>query len=300
MSLETIAAELYGLPLDEFVAARDQHSANARKEKDRTLANALKALAKPSVGAWAVNQIVRKSRHTVERLLDVGDSMREAQLHLDGDAMRQLTAERRRLLAELTEDLRGLQISDAAENEALESLNAAVAEADLAAQLRLGQLTRPLHHSGFGGMESMLASSLFATPPNKSEPEPAIQPSAPAEVGSPQPDDELPSPEPTPAAESKSQPETAPPTEPLAPEPIQSNAPRRDEKSPQLKRLQRRLELAQETLEEAKSDRDLAGERVDSLRERLQAAKDKLKEADQAVRTAEEECEDLQEQIDDL
>ena len=44
---------LYGLPLDEFVAERDALSKRLRADKRREDANAVKALRKPSVAAWA-------------------------------------------------------------------------------------------------------------------------------------------------------------------------------------------------------------------------------------------------------
>lgn len=266
-SFDQIAFELYGLPLDQFVALRDQRVAAARKEKLRELANSLKVLVKPSVGAWAVNQLMRGSTRPMERLLQVGTAMREAQVRMDGERMRELSAERRLLLVELTEALRALGVSESAEEEALATLNAAVAEEALAREVRAGRVTRALHHSGFGGMEEMLAAGLLATPtvPKESEspPEPEVEP------------------EPEPIPEAVPEPE---------PRPVDLG----------VKRLKRRLELARESLEEASSDRELARERVDALRERLQTAKERLKEADLAVRAAEAECEEIQEQLDEL
>ena len=260
-SFDQIATELYGSPLDQFVALRDQHVAAARKEKQRELANSLKVLVKPSVGAWAVNQLMRSSNRLMERLLQLGTAMREAQMDMDGERMRELSGERRRLLGELTEALRALGISDSAEEEALETLNAAVAEEALAREVRSGRVTRSLHHSGFGGMEEMLAAGLYQATSVPREPDPRIERKAESE----------PEPEPRPIAV-----------------------------DPGAKRLKRRLEMAQESLDEARSDRELARERVDALRERLQTAKDRLKEADLAVRAAETECEELLEQLDQL
>lgn len=172
MSFEKTAFELYGLPLDEFVAARDERVAAARKEKDRELATALKGLAKPSVGAWAVNQLLRRERQLVERVLAVGDGLREAQLQLDGERLRELSAQRRQLMAEVTAELRSLGVSEGAEQEALETLAAAVAEATVGAEVRAGRVTRGLQHSGFGGLEGMLAANMAAERKPEVQPEP--------------------------------------------------------------------------------------------------------------------------------
>ena len=48
------ADELYGLPLDEFTAARDALAKRLRGEKRREDADAVKALKRPSVAAGAI------------------------------------------------------------------------------------------------------------------------------------------------------------------------------------------------------------------------------------------------------
>lgn len=265
MDFEQIADQLYGLPLDEFVAQRDARAAEARKKKDRNLANQLKALSKPTVSAWGVNQLVRHQRRSIDRLLQIGDEMRQAQQNLDGDRLRDLSSQRRQLLPDLTHELRQLGLSDAAEQEALETLGAAVAEAYLADQVRAGRVTRTLQHTGFGGLAGMLAAAAHQ------DPAPRLKPAA--------------APEPTP------QPEPA-----LNPEPEPPPTPQR----PREKLLKHRLETAQEALHEAQADAQLARERLETARERLQAAKDKLKVAEAVVRHAESERDEIQEQLDDL
>jgi hypothetical protein len=53
------ADELYGLALDAFVPERDALAKRLRADGRRDEANEVKALRKPSVAAWAVNQAVR-------------------------------------------------------------------------------------------------------------------------------------------------------------------------------------------------------------------------------------------------
>jgi len=52
-ALEERLDELYALPLDEFTAARNELAKALRAEGKREEADAVKALAKPSVTAWA-------------------------------------------------------------------------------------------------------------------------------------------------------------------------------------------------------------------------------------------------------
>lgn len=141
--------DLYGLPLDEFIQARD---AAAKKDKS------LKALRKPTVAAWLVNQLVRHEKGTVEGLLELGDLLRAAQSKLDSDQLRELTEQRRTLLRSLAKEARALgkklgqKVSEATEQEVIETLSAALADKDLGEQVRRGQLTEGLHFAGFGDL----------------------------------------------------------------------------------------------------------------------------------------------------
>src|ERR1700712_3382817 len=76
---QDLVDELYGAPLDEFTALRDKHVKALRKD-DRPAADALKKLRKPSVSAWAVNQLRRRASKDVDALLAAGEALREAQL----------------------------------------------------------------------------------------------------------------------------------------------------------------------------------------------------------------------------
>ena len=58
---------LYGLPLEEFTAARDDLSKRVRAAGLRDQADEIKALRKPPVSAWAVNQLARASTATTSR-----------------------------------------------------------------------------------------------------------------------------------------------------------------------------------------------------------------------------------------
>src|SRR5918997_3683747 len=88
MDLEADIDRLYGLPLDEFVRERDELARRLNRDGDREAAARVKALRKPTVGAWALNQAVRRRRAETQELLETGERLRAAheQLLSGGDA----------------------------------------------------------------------------------------------------------------------------------------------------------------------------------------------------------------------
>ena len=70
---------LFALPLTEFTAARNALATRLKKAGETGDAERIKALVKPSVAAWAVNQLFWKHRIAFERLLDAGQRFRIAQ-----------------------------------------------------------------------------------------------------------------------------------------------------------------------------------------------------------------------------
>jgi hypothetical protein len=70
---------LFKLPLGEFTAARNALAAELKKAGRQAEATEVKALAKPSVPAWVVNQLYWRHREPFERLMEAGDRLRRAQ-----------------------------------------------------------------------------------------------------------------------------------------------------------------------------------------------------------------------------
>ena len=69
---------LYAGPAEEFIARRDALVKELKAVKDKDGAATVKALRKPTVAAWAVNQLAHNARRDVAKLLDIGDALREA------------------------------------------------------------------------------------------------------------------------------------------------------------------------------------------------------------------------------
>jgi len=76
VTLEAEVDRLYQLPLDQFTAARNA-LAKTLKGDD---AKRVKALAKPTVVPWAVNQLYWRDRKTFDRLLKAGAALRDGQI----------------------------------------------------------------------------------------------------------------------------------------------------------------------------------------------------------------------------
>ncbi|WP_330181404.1 hypothetical protein OHB26_34325 [Nocardia sp. NBC_01503] len=156
MTLDEVAGELYGLPPGEFVAARDERARKVRDGGDKALATAIGALRRPTVAAWAVNLLARAAREDVLALLEVGDALREAQRRLSGEQLRTLSTQRQQAVNGLTRKAAGLaaehgqRLSESVLRDVGSTLQAALADPEVGAQVRSGTLTAAASYEGFG------------------------------------------------------------------------------------------------------------------------------------------------------
>jgi hypothetical protein len=154
--------DLYGLPLDRFVPERGALARALRSQGRRDEAGGVAQLRKPSVAAWAVNQLVRTQGGAIAELFEAGEDLRRAQDELlagRGNAAELRAAgERERTAAgELVATARGLLGSEGQELSATvldrvaDTLHAAAFDDEARAQVRDGRLVRELRHVGLGG-----------------------------------------------------------------------------------------------------------------------------------------------------
>jgi hypothetical protein len=154
--------DLYGLPLEEFVAKRGELARELRGDGRREEAKAVTALRKPSVAAWAVNQLVRTQGKAVDELLASGDELTDTQAEVlagrqDASALRDAAEQERGAVDKLTDLARGLLTADGQELSATvvdrvaETLHAAALDGDVRAAVSEGALVRELRHVGLGG-----------------------------------------------------------------------------------------------------------------------------------------------------
>ncbi len=112
--LEGDVDALFRLPLAEFIAARKTLAARLKQVGRGDEADRVKALVKPSISAWAANQLYWKHRETFDRLIATGQRFRKAQTSgLAGkvaemrgalDARREALSDLSRLATELLRD----------------------------------------------------------------------------------------------------------------------------------------------------------------------------------------------------
>jgi hypothetical protein len=190
------AHELYGLALDRFVAERSALVKKLRAEGRRDEAGQVAKLAKPSVAAWAVNQLVRTQSRGVTRLFDAGDALRRAHAAVvagQGDArtLRKATEGERAAVAALTDAARGLLDSDGhglsqtTVERVADTLHAAALDDAARAAVSDGCLTRELRHVGLGQ-----ATLVDAAAPRAARP-PRARDDAKSSPGSAPSDDDL-------------------------------------------------------------------------------------------------------------
>jgi hypothetical protein len=186
--LDKVADELYSLAPADFTGARDSLVAGAREAGDKQLAAAIGRLRRPTAGAWLANLLARSRPTDIAQLSEVGAALRQAQQELSGQQLRELTAVRRRtvraLVTQADELARaaGHPAGAAARQQLEDTLNAALAEPDVAAELRAGRLTAAVSYSGFGA--SGVAEAAVRRQPKPSprrhsgalEPEPEPEP----------------------------------------------------------------------------------------------------------------------------
>jgi hypothetical protein len=180
MNLEQVADELYALAPAAFTAARDEQADQARASGDAGLAGEIKKLRRPTVSAWLVNLLAREDSGQVDDLLELGQSLREAQQALDGERLRDLSAQRRQLVTALTQEVQrlaeqaGQAVSAQIEREVRDTLEAALADPGVADAVRSGRLTKPLSYAGLGtgiGIDDAVAVwSGPAAPPRQPAP----------------------------------------------------------------------------------------------------------------------------------
>jgi hypothetical protein len=155
--------DLYGLPLEQFTEQRNALAKQLRGAGQRDDAAGVSKLRKPSVAAWAVNQLVRTQRRDIDALFKAGDALQKAQADLlakrgDPAALREAADAERAALDRLTAAARGLLSADGHEltparlEQVSESLHAAALDEDARSQVRGGRLVRELRHVGLGAL----------------------------------------------------------------------------------------------------------------------------------------------------
>jgi hypothetical protein len=144
--------ELYEVKQDEFTALRTNLAAAAKQRGDADAAKQISAARKPTTAAWVVNRLALRNPEVRSRLTGLGARLKDAHSAMDGERIRALSAEQRRLVDDVAraafEEAELFDPSAALRDDVTGTLQAAIADPDVAS--RLGRLTKAEQWSGFG------------------------------------------------------------------------------------------------------------------------------------------------------
>jgi hypothetical protein len=169
--------ELYEVKAEEFTALRTKLAAAAKKRGDVDTARQISGARKPTMAAWVVNRVALRDQDVRTRLAGLGERLKDAHAAMDGDRIRALSAEQRRLVDDVAraafEEAELADPSAALRDDVTGTLQAAIADPDVAS--RLGRLTKAERWSGFGefGDTAMVFTQTRRTTSRK---EPAEEP----------------------------------------------------------------------------------------------------------------------------
>jgi hypothetical protein len=161
---------LYGLPLDEFTRERNALAGRLGKAGDPEGASAVRALARPSLVAWVINQLARRERTHVHDLLAAAEALLQAQeTALAGagtEALQAAQADQRAALRALRASAAGIleaagrSASEVMLDRVTSALRAAAAEPGARQLLERGRLQAEVEPTGFAPLAGLrLASS---------------------------------------------------------------------------------------------------------------------------------------------
>jgi hypothetical protein len=154
---------LYQLPIEEFTSAR-----NALAKRVGAEGASIRALQKPTLAAWAVNQLFWRKRKVFDRLVVASERLRRAhRTRLTGKDVDVASDERAHqgALQAALEEITVLLTADghAATGETI--LAATDTLRALPAEVPVGRLTEPLRSTGFGLLASLLHTEAKTTTP---------------------------------------------------------------------------------------------------------------------------------------
>ena len=166
-NLEDDVDALFNRPLAEFTGARNDLAARLKREGRADDSNFVKALAKPSISAWAVNQLHWKHREAFDRLLATSQRFRQSQTSHTAARIADLRGSldaRREALSQLS-DLATVLLREAGHNPTPDAihritttLEALSAHATLSDGPTPGRLSQDVEQPSFASLASLIPS----------------------------------------------------------------------------------------------------------------------------------------------
>lgn len=157
-TLDAVASDLYRARPSDFVDRRDQHVKRLR-DGDRALAEEVSRLRKPTLAAWAVDQVSLRDPDLVGELVTAGDRARSAHADADIDARTAIEALYdlvERAVGRAAEHLGELGVDGGGHlDDIRRSLTAAAVDPDVRDAVVQGRLVRPLDAPGFDALSGL-------------------------------------------------------------------------------------------------------------------------------------------------
>jgi len=263
--VEAVLDELYTTPPSDFVARRETLVAAAKTAGRVDDARRIHAARRPTLAAWAANLLLRSQPEESRQFLELGRALREAYRALDAGGLKDLSAQRRRVVSALSRQAvqlardAGHRLSEPVQQDLEATLRAVLADPDAADQWAGGRLINAL------------------TPPSEFTAQPSDRPGT------------------------RSRPEPPPPARASKDE----LAKRRRARQEQLARAQEAAEAAEaaeqrlreERARQADADAELqrARERTEQARRRMSAIEEQMQQAREECQRAENEQQEVEE-----
>lgn len=166
MDFEAVADELFAAKREDFTALRDERAKQARP--DRGQADRIAGLRKPTVAAWLVNQVSRNNPEEIDRLAELGESLRHAHQQLAGPELRTLSRRRHELIEMLNKRAHwlarkaGYAFSDTTGRQVEDTFEAAVSDEQALNAVRAARLSTALTP---GSPEQWLTAAVMPAKP---------------------------------------------------------------------------------------------------------------------------------------
>ncbi|MFF4658450.1 hypothetical protein [Streptomyces sp. NPDC001381] len=180
--VEAVLDGLFTTPPSDFVARREQLAAAARTAGRDEDARRIHAARRPTLAAWAANLLLRSRPRESGQFLELGQALRKAHRELDPAAVRELSTQRRQIVAALSRQAAelaldaGHRLSDAVQNEVTATLQAVLADPDAADQWATGRLDGALTPPSDFPSGLAPRSAARRVPPRSSAPAPPARP----------------------------------------------------------------------------------------------------------------------------
>jgi hypothetical protein len=161
------ADELYRLPLSEFTAARNELAKRLKSEGRGDEADEVKALRKPTVPVWLVNQLAHERELDVQRLRKAGEALAKGQAAAtagrSSEAFTEARREEQHALSRLADAAKEIasreKLGAGAADRAVATLRAASLTEEGRDLLKRGRLTEELEPPGFEALAGLVGDA---------------------------------------------------------------------------------------------------------------------------------------------